>query len=237
MEERIALIRIPKWLADLSLKVNRLYYKQLLQYRYGARQRGPAWFDHRIDLYFHWPHNLFWLERGIFPRKEMFEGCAVLDLFCGDGFYSRYFYSTIAGTIDAIDKDPLAIKHAKYWHCHPKINYIVADLVKEELPGSHYDVIVWFEGIEHLSESEYAVVIERIKSVMGETSVLIGSTPLVSSECLEHGNWEHKNEFASVEPLKKFLCHDFTDIQIDVTDYPVLGGGQRRTAYFTLRHP
>ena len=237
MQERITLIKIPKWLADLGLRINRLYYKQLLQGIYGEREQAPAWFDHRIDLYYHWPYNLFWLERGIFARRHMFERCVVLDLFCGDGFYSRYFYSTIAGSIDAIDKDPTAIEHAKYWHSHPKINYIVADVVKEDLPSSQYDVIVWFEGIEHLSESEYAIVIKRIKSVVREKGVLIGSTPLVSSERLGNGNWEHENEFTSVGQLQKFLCRDFLDVQIDVTIYSVLGGGQRRTAYFTIRHP
>lgn len=231
------MIKIPKWLADLGLWVNRLYYKQLFEAMYKRKRKPPSWFDHRIDLYYHWPHNLFWLERGVFPRKYMFDGCLVLDLFCGDGFYSRYFYSTIAGNIDAIDKDPSAIEHAKRWHSHPRINYMVLDAVKEDFPRSPYDVIVWFEGLEHLDKEEYEAVIKRVKLAMEEKGVLIGSTTLVPMERIGKGNWEHKNEFADVEQLREFLSHDFEEIQIDITVYPVLGGGQRKTAYFTLKYP
>lgn len=230
------MIKIPKWLADLGLSINRLYYKQLFSSTY-KRKKPPAWFDHCIDLYYHWPHNLFWLERGVFPRKQMFEGCIVLDLFCGDGFYSYYFHSTIAGGIDAIDKDPGAIKHAKRHYLHPKINYRVIDAVKEDFPRKRYDIILWFEGIEHLNETEYKAVIDRVKSAIGDKGILIGSTPLVPIESMSMRNWEHENEFTEVEQLRKFLGSDFAEIKIDTTIYPVLGGGKRRTAYFTVRNP
>lgn len=145
-----SIVRIPKWLADLGLKLNRLYYKQRLESIYYG-PNPPAWFDHRIDLYYHWPRNLFWVERGVFPRKYMFKGCKVLDLFCGDGFFSYYFYSTIADEIDALDLDPQAIAHAKKWHANPKITYYVSNVVLNDLPKARYDVVVWYEGIEHLS--------------------------------------------------------------------------------------
>ena len=229
------MIRIPKWLADLGLRINRLYYRQLLRSVYGGPKQPPSWFDHRIDLYYHWPHNLFWLERGILPRKHMFEGCDVLDLFCGDGYYSRYFYSTTAGHIDAIDKNPNAIAHAKRWHSHPKIDYVVADATKRDFPRSRYDVIVWFEGIEHLNEAEYAAVISRVKCAMGDEGVLVGSTPILAPEQLGTGNWEHQNEFTNVAQLLEFFGRDFSDIEIDVTVYPLLGGGDRRSAHFTIK--
>jgi len=230
-------IRIPKWLADFGLRVNRLYYKQLLRSVYGGPKQSPSWFDHRIDLHYHWPHNLFWLERGVLPRKHMFEGCGVLDLFCGDGYYSRYFYSTIAGHIDAIDKDPNAIAHAKRWHSHPKIDYGVADAAERDFPRSRYDVIVWFEGLEHLNEAEHAAVVDRVRSAIGDEGVLVGSTPILAPEELGMGNWEHQYEFTHVAQLREFFSRDFSDIEIDVTVYPLLGGGARRSAYFTVRGP
>jgi SAM-dependent methyltransferase len=228
---------IPKWLADFGLWINRLYYKQLFYSTYRGGRRSPTWFDHRIDLYYQWPHNLFWLERGILARKQMHSDCMVLDLFCGDGFYSRYFYSSIAGHIDAVDKDPDAIAHAKRWHSHPKIRYLVLDAVKKDFPSPSYDVIVWFEAIEHLSEGECRAIIQRVKDAMKETGVLIGSTPIVPAERQGKGNWEHKNEFAGVPTLREFLGRDFSSVEIDVTVYPMLGGGERRTAYFILKEP
>jgi cyclopropane fatty-acyl-phospholipid synthase-like methyltransferase len=167
----------------------------------------------------------------------MNKGCAVLDLFSGDGFYSRYFYSTIAGSIDAVDNDPHAIAHAKRWHSHPKISYTVLDPLKQDFPRPRYDIIVWFESIEHLTNSEYAVIISRIKTAMGEKSIVIGSTPIISEDCEGESNWQHKNEFSNTKQLREFLCRDFGNVQIDVTVYPVLDNGQRRTAYFYLREP
>ncbi len=232
-----SLVKIPKWIADIGLWINRLYYKQLFESVYCGGKNPPSWFDHRIDLYYHWPHNLFWLERGVFPRKHMFKGCTVLDLFCGDGFFSRYFYSTIASHIDAVDKDPDAVAHAMRWHSHPVINYTVLDAVKQDLPRPCYNVIVWFEGIEHLSEIEYKVVINKLKTAIEKTGILIGSTPIVPKELLGRGNWEHQREFADVRQLHAFLSQDFHYIDIGVTVYPLFGGGERRTAYFTLKEP
>jgi len=167
----------------------------------------------------------------------MFEGCIVLDLFCGDAFFSYYFYSTIAGSIDAVDKDPSAIEHANRYHSHPKINYRVIDAVNEGFPREHYDLILWFEGIEHLTETEFDRIILSIKPAIEKKGILIGSTPLVSTESLGQGNWEHKNEFTNVEQLQNFLSRDFADIEITVTVYPELNGGKRRTAYFTVGTP
>jgi cyclopropane fatty-acyl-phospholipid synthase-like methyltransferase len=177
------------------------------------------------------------LEREILVRKQMRSDCIVLDLFCGDGVYSRYFYSSVAGHIDAVDKDPGAIAHAKRWHSHPRIRYLVLDAVKKDLPSLSYDVIAWFEAIEHLSEGEYRAIIQRVKDAMKGTGMLIGSTPIVPAEREGQGNWEHKNEFAGVPTLREFLSRDFPSVEIDVTVYPVLGGGERRTAYFILKEP
>jgi 2-polyprenyl-3-methyl-5-hydroxy-6-metoxy-1,4-benzoquinol methylase len=231
------MIKLPKWLADLGLWVNRLYYKQMFTSVYASGKQPPSWFDHRIDLYYQWPHNLFWLERGVFPRKHMFEGCTVLDLFSGDGFYSRYFYSTIAGRIDALDKDPKAVGHARRWHSNPTINYLIADAVTDDFPKSRYDVIVWFEAIEHLSEVDYRAVINRIKAAMGDHGVMIGSTPIILRENRGKGNWEHQNEFTNVEDLRKFLARDFDEVQIEITVHTELSGGRRQTAYFTVKRP
>ncbi|PIE31914.1 hypothetical protein CSA56_17000 [candidate division KSB3 bacterium] len=228
--------QIPKFFASIGFKIHRLYYQQIFQKIY-LNKHPPSWFDHRIDLYANWPHNLFWLERGIFARKYMFEGCSVLDLFCGDGFFSRYFYSTIASRIDAVDKDPSAIAHARRHHHHNLITFTVVNAVTEDFPQPHYDIIVWFEGIEHLHVAEYREVITRIQRSLSPRGTLIGSTPLIAKEQQGRGNWEHHHEFSSVEELTAFLSKDFGYVDVYTTIYPSLGGGNRHTAYFVLQSP
>jgi len=225
------MIMMPKWFADLGLKIHRFYYRQLFHSVYRDANPSPSWFDHRIDLYYHWPHNLCLLERGILPRREMFKGCSVLDLFCGDGFFSCYFYSTIAGQIDAVDNDPSAIAQAKRYHSRPKVHYRQLDAVQQDFPRSRYDIIIWFEGIENLDVSEYEAVAKRTKAAIGQTGVLLGSTPIFAEANLGTSNWEHRHEFTTVEQLREFLHRDFIEIKIDTTVYPVKDSGEPFTGY------
>lgn len=230
------LLRVPGWLADLGLALNRRYYGQLFSRVYNSGGLHPSWYDHRIDLYYHWPSNLFWLERGVLPRRYLTHGCAVLDLFCGDGYFSRHFHSSIAGRIDAVDKDPAAIDHARRWHSAPNIAYHALDLTSQDPPAPPYDVVLWFEGIEHLSREQYRQVIGRIKPALGPGGVLFGSTGLAAAgSAMSH--WEHQNEFHSTEELASFLAADFRGVEVFVTAYPLQSGGERRTAYFVLREP
>lgn len=230
------MVWIPKSLADTGRRLNKAYYGQLLRSRYRGRT-APSWFDHRIDLYYNWPHNSFWLERAILPRKHMTTGCAVLDLFSGDGYYSAHFHATIAGHIDAVDKDPSAIAHARRYHAHKAIQYYVLDAVEQDFPRSAYDVVLWFEGIEHLSDKEYLKIIGKIKNCIRGGGVLVGSTPLVPEDKLGQNNWEHQNEFTTVDQLRSFLSRDFAEVIIDVTTWPLRQGGERKTAHFTVKAP
>jgi SAM-dependent methyltransferase len=228
---------VPKWLADLGLAVNRRYYKELYRSMYRGSKQHPSWFDHRIDLYYHWPNHVFWMERGILPLKRMFEGCRVLDLFCGDGFFSFHFYSSLAGRIDAIDKDPDAIAHAEKCYSHPRIRFQVVDAAADPFPGEAYDVIVWFEGLDHITREEYAVVISRVKRALDEKGVLAGSIGVVAEEKRGKVHWEHKNEFSSVEGLHSLLAQDFDRVRIQSTTYPDLSHGKRHVAYFEAEGP
>lgn len=231
------MIKIPSWLAAAGRQINRLHYKQLLESIYLRGDAAPSWFDHRIDLHYQWPNNLFWLERGFFARRHMFEGCTVLDLFCGDGFYSKYLYASIAGRVDAVDKDPGAITHASTIHAHPKITYWQKDAISEGFPCARYDIVAWFEAIEHLSEIECTVLLERLKDAVGNTGTLVGSTPLVPKDQKGKGNWEHQHEFETVEEVQSLLGKYFSDVRTEVTLYPEPGAGARRTAYFSARSP
>lgn len=231
------MITIPAWLADLGLAINRLHYKQRLRSSYLRESAAPSWFDHRIDLHYQWPHNMFWLERGFFARRHMFDGCTVLDLFCGDGFYARYFYASIAARIDAVDKDPRAIEHARAIHSLPMITYWQKDAIKEEFPRTSYDVVAWFEGIEHLSEQDCSVLLNRLKAAVGQNGTLVGSTPLVAENQKGKSNWEHQHEFETATEVEALLGKYFADVRSEVTVYPEREAGTRRTAYFSARHP
>jgi len=185
----------------------------------------PVWFDHEVDYHL-WPKNLFWLERGVYGRMVMRPGCRVLDLCCGDGYYSDAWYSTIAGSIDACDNDEGALRFASQKHANPKINYHRVDILTEPFPRPEYDVITWFEAIEHFSEEQIVHLLRKIDEALQENGTLIGSTPLVQKRGAAT-NRQHDREFTSQEDLEAILKKVFVNVQTWVAIYP-----QRTTCYF-----
>lgn len=231
------MLPIPRWLAALGHAVHRAHYRQRFERVYRRTRKPPSWFDHRIDLYYLWPENLFWLERGVLPRRWMRPGCRVLDLFCGDGFFARHFYATAAARVDAVDKDPSAIAHAQREHAHPRVAYHVLDALERDFPADRYDVVVWYEGIEHLSADDCGRVLARIGRAIADGGVLLGSTPLIAPEQRGRNNWEHQNEFEHPDALRAFLGRAFRRVDVFETIYPNCGGGVRRTAHFLAAEP
>jgi 2-polyprenyl-3-methyl-5-hydroxy-6-metoxy-1,4-benzoquinol methylase len=187
----------------------------------------PEWFDHRADLY-RWAELRvpFWVERGVFSREVMFEGCRVLDLCCGDGFYPYHFYSGTASQIDAVDRDRTAITHARKWHAHPRIRYALLDLIADEFPGTEYDVITWDGAIEHFSAEEIRQVLRKcVKVLKTPHGVLNGYTIIARGSGRSHP--DHQHEFATAEELKALLRGFFPFVGTLETKYT-----ERHNLYF-----
>ena len=195
--------------------------------RLWSRSHPPEWFDHRADLY-RWAELRvpFWVERGVFSREVMFQGCRVLDLCCGDGFYPYYFYSGTASQIDAVDRDPTAIIHARKWHGHPTIRYVQQDLIADEFPDTDYDVITWDGAIEHFSLDEIRQVLQKcVKAMKTPYGVLNGYTIIARDSGKSHP--DHQHEFCSAEELKNLLRESFPFVGTLETKYP-----ERHNLYF-----
>ena len=195
--------------------------------RLWSRSHPPEWFDHRADLY-RWAELRvpFWVERGVFSREVMFQGCRVLDLCCGDGFYPYYFYSGTASQIDAVDRDPTAIIHARKWHGHPTIRYVQQDLIADEFPDTDYDVITWDGAIEHFSLDEIRQVLQKcVKAMKTPYGVLNGHTIVARDSGKSHP--DHQHEFCSAEELKNLLRESFPFVGTLETKYP-----ERHNLYF-----
>jgi 2-polyprenyl-3-methyl-5-hydroxy-6-metoxy-1,4-benzoquinol methylase len=209
-------------------EIIRAYYNKRISDVWAAVDH-PVWFDHEIDACL-WPRNIFWVERGVFGRILMKPGCSVLDLCCGDGYYSDIWFSTIAGSIDACDNDADALRFACQKHANPKINYHRIDILNDSFPRPEYDVITWFEGIEHFSEAHIMHILRKADVALAGDGILIGSTPLI--EPLGAGkksitNRQHDREFTSAQDLELVLKNVFANVQTWVSTHP-----QRTTCFF-----
>lgn len=178
---------------------------------WGLRINGlPAYYDHRLNLY-KWiynPEEWAFTARGVYARERMFRGCKVLDLCCGDGSYSYFYFSDIAGSIDAVDKDTAAIKHAAKHYCRSNITYHKLDVTKDKLPSSDYDFIVWNAAICYFDIIDIQAVLKKIAYAGNPVMSFYGMTPLAT------GYVDHRTEFKDISELKGLLMQYFTYVHI-----------------------
>lgn len=174
----------------------------------------PQFFNHQLNLY-RWlndPSQWAFAPRGVYPREKMFSGCRVLDLCCGDGSYSYLFFSDIAGSIDAVDNDPTAIRFAAKNYRAGNLAFHRLDILQAPLPSSGYDFIVWNAAISYFDEQEIHVVLGKITAAGAPGFRLFGVTPITL------GYADHKKEFSSAEELEQLLGKHFKLVDVKIID-------------------
>jgi SAM-dependent methyltransferase len=124
---------------------------------------NPEYFDHEIDLHYSWSatRNSFPMERGVWSSFALKEGGSTLDLCCGDGFYSKMFYSLRSATVTAIDFDAEAIRWAKRNHSARNVTYILGD-IRSDIPSGPFDNIVWDAAVAHFTPEEIKTLTDEV---------------------------------------------------------------------------
>jgi SAM-dependent methyltransferase len=174
-----------------------------------ARGR-PQFFKHAVNLA-HWPFDperWAFSARGVYAREVMHRGCRVLDLCCGDGAYSRLFFSDIAARVDAVDLDRYAILYARKYHAAPNVHYQELDIINQPFPGRDYDVVVWNAAICYFSEPDIRRVLEKSIAASRPGAKLIGMLPRAN------GWIDHKTEFADTAAVAAFLHQYFSEVAV-----------------------
>jgi SAM-dependent methyltransferase len=181
----------------------------LRDWRMEVRGR-PQFFKHQIDLS-RWPlepYRWSFSARGVYAREEMFEGCKVLDLCCGDGSYSYLFFSDIAGAIDAVDRDTHAIAYARHQFGDPKIHYHEIDIVSQHLPSTDYDFVIWNAAICYFDPDEIRLIVGKIIAAGKAGMKLRGMLPKAN------GWIDHKTEFPDRGSVERFLRQYFETVAV-----------------------
>lgn len=100
------------------------------------------WYKARTNLI----SNL--LTNSLGEHKKNFK---ILDIGCGTGIETEIYKKF--GEVDAMDKDENISIYLK----DKNVNFILADIEKNELPSEHYDCICGFDILEHLAKDEEVV--------------------------------------------------------------------------------
>jgi SAM-dependent methyltransferase len=194
-------------------------------YRRWRLRETPEWFDHRADLFrFSEERRPYFLERGVYARELLPRSGRVLDLCCGDGFYPFHFYAETASHVEACDWDETALSHAQRFHAHPRVAYSRRDIVRDDLPGRDYDLVVWDGAIEHFTLEDIDVVLRKVAGVLRDGGVLCGYTILNEGPMVHP---DHSHEFTSPEELAETLQRVFPAVATLETLYE-----DRRNIYF-----
>lgn len=218
-------IMVPIWkcLAGVSQRLAAVIHKQLMRAEWCVDT--PEFFNHDIDLYYQWRKEgrAYWLERGIYNilALQMFEKPIVVELCCGEGFNTKYFYSKIADKIWACDFDREAIKGAKKKYSMNNIEFAIAD-IREEIPvtlgGEKITNIIWDAAIEHFTPEEIHAIMSKLKERLEErVGILSGYT--IVERCEGKSLEQHEYEFKNKEDLERFLTPYFKNVMVFETIY------------------
>lgn len=177
-------------------------------------------------MYYQWKEGYpFWLERGfvgnmcaqtLLQKKDKLN---ILDLCCGDGFYSKYFYAYSAKQITCIDFDEKAIETATKKNASSNIKHILGD-IRYDLPNDKFDLIIWDAAFEHFTISESKELITKIKSSLVAGGILACYT-IQEKDDKQKQLSHHEYEPKSKEDFASFFKDNFRNINVFETIYPV----------------
>ena len=140
-------------------------------------RRRLKYFDHRFD-HLRGPQHTCWQERGVLGALAIPDGGEVLDLCCGEGFYARYYYSSRASHVDAIDLDLSAIQIAKRYNRHESVSFYAGDVTAVPFPRSDYDTVIFFSALHCIPEEKRSMLMSKVASSLKPGGTLVGSASL-----------------------------------------------------------
>lgn len=142
----------------------------------------------------------------------------VLDAGSGSGYGSAILAES-ASRVIAVDNSPEAIEYASERYPRDNIEYILGDLTTIDLSDfGPFDVIAFFEVVEHLNEPQIAL--QKLRDTIHQDGHLLLSTPNGRYPYLE--NPYHTHEYTEQEVLGLLYENGF-DAQEVLGQYPILG--------------
>lgn len=213
-----SLCKLNRWLCKL------LFLRDWTLLSYGR----PQFYKHYTSLVSWYSNPSLWSfsARGVYARENMFPGCVVLDLCCGDGSNSYLFFSTIAFNIDAIDNNAHALAYARQYSSAENIRFLQIDIIKDELPNVKYDVIVFNAAILYFSLPELEIIFSKITRIKNNNLVFCGMFPINADYA------DHKTHFSGQDEFLKII-HPFFE-QVTIRELDEMGV---TTIYFRASKP
>ena len=204
---------------SILIRLLRRHYTSKFRRQWELGSEEPHFFSQRIGLsafaFGESAPGPYGFSRGFFSAEVLRDGDRLLDIGCGDGFFTKRFFSARCASIDAIDIEPSAIAEAESVNSSPKINYQLIDAVNQPFPGDQYDVIVWDGALGHFSADTTHHMLGKIQKHLKANGVFVGS------ESLGVEGSDHLQYFDSLDDLRKLLEPYFKHIELRAVAYKI----------------
>jgi SAM-dependent methyltransferase len=213
----------------LLLSALRAHYASRFRREWLWTDDPPHFFNHRIgafDLAFgsakSGPYPWF---RAFFTAELIRESDVLLDIGCGDGFFTARFLAPRCRAVDGLDVDPTAIETARRENATANVRYFVADAVAEPFPEERYDVIVWDGALGHFGPEATETMLRKIRGALAPDGVFCGS------ESLGYEGVDHHQFFQQLEDIDGLLSPHFPHVWLREVGYQT-GKHFRREAFW-----
>lgn len=205
-------------------------YKSKFRLDWEFSKIPPHFYDHRMGMaefaFSERTYGCYSYYRGFYSSEVIRANDSLLDIGCGDGFFTKRFLSTKSKHVDGIDIEPSAIECAKRNNSAENIKYHILDAVAVDFPQKNYDVIVWDGAIGHFSPNTLDTVLAKIANTLSKDGVFVGS------ESLGREGSDHLTQFDSLDDLGNLFLKYFRYVEVSSQDYEINGNFIRQEAYW-----
>jgi len=212
------------------------HYRSLFRRTWSLSDRPPLheihrgeWFSLGFDVH---PNSVpGYFARGFYAAECIRPGDRLLDIGCGDGFFSKRFLAQAGGRVDALDIDPIALAVARRHNSDPNVRFWLVDATQGPFPSKQYEVVIWDGALAHFPEETTQGMLHKISTVLSPSGIFLGS------ESLGRGDHGHRQFFDHLEDLEKSLRPHFAHSILREWTYPINGGDHlRREAFWRCAH-
>ncbi len=150
------------------------------------------------------------LHRYAFAAR-LVKGRKVLDLACGEG-YGTYMLAREAEYVAGLDIDEQTVLHAGSRYLRDNLEFMQGSMLDIPIEGNRqFDVIVCFEGLEHIAEHDR--LLSEVKRLLKDDGLFVVSTPnkAVYTDAPDYHNPFHVKELY-VDEFKSLLGRYFTNM-------------------------
>jgi SAM-dependent methyltransferase len=210
------------------------HYDSLRRRQWALADEPPHFFDHRHDCFDLVGRGTapFAFYRAYFATELLRETDVVLDVGCGDGYFTTRFFAQRAAQVDGVDIEADAIEHAKAVNPAPNVRFLRSDAVRDPFPRPVYDAVIWDGAIGHFAQDTTGRMLEKIRGALAPEGVFAGS------ESLGRVGDDHLQFFETADDLGAALRPYFEHVAVRELSYRLSDGSLRHEAFWRCaQHP